>query len=467
MPAPLEAVRRVKCTYNDCGASFDTEKQMRSHKKNSEEHDYCSKCNQDFDSPEDFNNHKVMRPDMHKKACRVCGDEFKSDGGLRNHINDNHKVNQKIKCPGCHDIFFAAKHLIEHLEYGHCRVISAIQFQGCIIHKHLISKMLTDSAALQRFFQKISKFDAALDTTEGGGVDLFEQDQDEVQDVRMPALQPVEEGKNVSEDLVAWPGVSAQKFDRVTASLRSMSLQSAASPGSRSSSPAAGVAKASTREEKPWNTGRAAVALFPDAKPTPAPSEWGMQQYEQAQEQEHGINILRTRFWDPTAESWNPERFLEPMSREYYCPFICEQHFKIPADLNRHIMNDHRITKMRCPHCLNQFKSCTALVTHCESSKSKCGISRTEDFGVFLDRLTGGFVTVKEKTRPEFVHNPVIKFFNTETNRIEVYQPTTAKYLQYSSTTPADFAPPDESPKTITIGDGGVIGRLTRSGEED
>jgi hypothetical protein len=87
MPAPLEPIRAVKCTYKDCFQSFDTEKAMRSHKKHSEEHDYCPKCDEDFESYDDLAQHKIFRPDMHKKACRICGEEFNCVSGLTRHIN--------------------------------------------------------------------------------------------------------------------------------------------------------------------------------------------------------------------------------------------------------------------------------------------------------------------------------------------------------------------------------------------
>ena len=86
MAVGLEPIKKVKCTYKDCAASFDTESQMRAHKKNSPEHDYCSKCRLDFDSWPELLHHKIMRPDAHNKACRVCGEEFKSSSGLRLHI---------------------------------------------------------------------------------------------------------------------------------------------------------------------------------------------------------------------------------------------------------------------------------------------------------------------------------------------------------------------------------------------
>jgi hypothetical protein len=127
------------------------------------------------------------------------------------------------------------------------------------------------------------------------------------------------------------------------------------------------------------------------------------------------------------------------------------QHFQISGDLDRHIMNDHRISNMRCPSCLKEFKSCTALVAHCESTSTKCRISKAEDYGLFLDRLTGGFITVDERIRPEFIENPPVELHNSVTNRKETFQPLTARYLQYTATTPSDFKG-FNGPDTITIG---------------
>jgi hypothetical protein len=77
---------RIKCTYQNCDLHFDNERAMKSHKKHDDDHDYCHKCDEDFDSFDDLAHHKIFRPDTHNKACRVCGQEFKSDSGLRRHI---------------------------------------------------------------------------------------------------------------------------------------------------------------------------------------------------------------------------------------------------------------------------------------------------------------------------------------------------------------------------------------------
>jgi hypothetical protein len=85
MPATLEPIKTFACTFAGCAASFDTEKKLIGHKRDSDEHDYCSKCFLDFESYEDLARHKAFTPDKHGKACRICGEEFKSVSGLKRH----------------------------------------------------------------------------------------------------------------------------------------------------------------------------------------------------------------------------------------------------------------------------------------------------------------------------------------------------------------------------------------------
>jgi hypothetical protein len=70
----------------------------------------------------------------------------------------------------------------------------------------------------------------------------------------------------------------------------------------------------------------ASTTLFPNAKPTPAPSDFSISahDYDKAMEQEHGINIMRTRFWDPMSTDWNPDKFYDSVISKYHCPFVCE-----------------------------------------------------------------------------------------------------------------------------------------------
>lgn len=86
MSVSLEPLRKIKCSYEKCFQSFETESAMKRHKLHAAEHDYCHKCDADFLNWQEFAYHKITAPDKHNQACRVCGDEFKSRSGLKRHI---------------------------------------------------------------------------------------------------------------------------------------------------------------------------------------------------------------------------------------------------------------------------------------------------------------------------------------------------------------------------------------------
>jgi hypothetical protein len=88
------------------------------------------------------------------------------------------------------------------------------------------------------------------------------------------------------------------------------------------------VNSASTaRQSKVWGSRKgksSSSVLFPNANPTPPPSEFSIAAHDDRMEKEHGINIMRTRFWDPVSPDWNPERFFDSIINKYHCPFVCE-----------------------------------------------------------------------------------------------------------------------------------------------
>ncbi|EDU42988.1 hypothetical protein PtrSN002B_002288 [Pyrenophora tritici-repentis] len=472
MPVVVEPTRRFKCTYKDCNMSFDTEKTMRNHKKNSDEHEYCVKCDEDFDSYEDFAMHKVSRPYEHGKACGICGDEFKSKEGLQRHIEITHKVDQKLVCIGCKKAYYRACLFIEHLEFGHCSVITASQFQGHVVHKYLITELLNNNSALERFRQKTSKYEAAVDYEEEGGIDLDDDpldDDGEMDKVMFKAMKPNTpvDAPPTSAFVGQYPPLPSQAAEfEIASSLGGMSLdgddvsdtstvigsQTALSRADSARSTytprgfsAAGSSVASDREPKVWGDrkGKSTIAkLFPNAKPKPTPSEFSIIAHDEAMEHEHGINIMRTRFWDPMSSDWNPDKFFDSFINKYNCPFVCEQKFDAVCDLNEHILGDHRLVRTKCPKCLRYFKSATALMAHCEARGARCNVNKSGDFGTFLDRMSGGFLGVEEKVRPEHLNTQPLMLRNEETGHMEPYQPVIATYLQYSVTTPPDWKDP-------------------------
>ena len=88
---------KVECTYGNCSKRFNTVKEMKRHKLDEPEHNYCKKCDVDCECWEDLTLHKVeaMLPWLSGKAntdeapihivCEFCGEDFKSFGGRKRH----------------------------------------------------------------------------------------------------------------------------------------------------------------------------------------------------------------------------------------------------------------------------------------------------------------------------------------------------------------------------------------------
>jgi len=93
---------------------------------------------------------------------------------------------------------------------------------------------------------------------------------------------------------------------------------------------------------------------------------------------------------------------------------------------------------MRCPRCQKTYGSATALIAHCESTTTKCGITHADDFATFLDRLSGGFLGATEEVRPDHAFNPTVMVPN-ESGDLEEYAPPAVGYLKYQATQPVDW----------------------------
>lgn len=94
---------------------------------------------------------------------------------------------------------------------------------------------------------------------------------------------------------------------------------------------------------------------------------------------------------------------------------------------------------MKCPICLKYFNNATALISHCEAAGARCRINKTDSFNIWLNRMSGGFLSVEEKVRPDHLNTRKVLLRNEETGHMEMYNPLVASYLQYTVTVPADY----------------------------
>jgi hypothetical protein len=217
--------------------------------------------------------------------------------------------------------------------------------------------LLQGGATYERFQQKQAKYEAALDCEEEGGVNIL--DDDAFEEVEYEAIKPdtppdtplstanagpfpplpsqMRSASSAQSDLTSMLGnmslsrepkistvVSSPGLSPVTATFRAGTVNDTAT---HEISTTGSTTASSGRQPKVWGSRQgksASSVLFPGAKPTPVLSEFSITAHDDAMEQAHGLNIMRTRFWDPMSSDFNPDRFYDAILNRYYCPFICE-----------------------------------------------------------------------------------------------------------------------------------------------
>ena len=70
----------------------------------------------------------------------------------------------------------------------------------------------------------------------------------------------------------------------------------------------------------PWASGATSKSLFPGARATPPAADWE-HRLKEKEEKDHKSNFLHLQFWNPTHEDYDAERFYDPMTEKYKCPF--------------------------------------------------------------------------------------------------------------------------------------------------
>lgn len=179
---------------------------------------------------------------------------------------------------------------------------------------------------MARLWQKISKFDAAVDRDEKGGVNILD-DEEAAREVPIKALVPEipEESLNIPIHPGPYPLLPSKGKASVTSELSSALGKVSISgdeyhmaPGTPNVTP--------SKQLKIWDSGKTSELLFgkEKAKAKAPSSVFSIETHDSQMEIQLGINIMSSRFWDPISDDWNPERFLNPLTQQYACPFNCE-----------------------------------------------------------------------------------------------------------------------------------------------
>ncbi|EMC97965.1 hypothetical protein BAUCODRAFT_67325 [Baudoinia panamericana UAMH 10762] len=410
-------LKPVKCTYKDCQQRFDNEKDMKRHKKHDPNHNYCRRCDLDFNSWEELTQHKVTVMDRWQRAprderedgpahvtCEFCGLDFHTFGGRKTHRAQTHKAAQSLKCPGCEALFTKAGNMIAHLEEGHCKTITAYEFRASIVRKRITPEIMNNADEVRRrmgltvahgnddqapsFVGNITDGSEALDEEEGGvPMEPLLDQNDPEQQRGFPAMQP--EVDLLSRDAPLTMGdplsrAKREKWPRL--------------PGiSTPMDPAMLMRKLSVA-----STAASAIG----SATTDVPSDITSRQEAALMNTSNSTNLLHTHFYDPSSPDCDVERFFHPLTQTYVCPFPgCddlngnEVRYETPSEIKAHVYRAHLEVRHACPTCKRRYDTATAFVRHIEDT-NKCRVKDSKDFYRLLDTMTGGFIKAKLLDEP-------------------------------------------------------------------
>ncbi|OJJ66956.1 hypothetical protein ASPBRDRAFT_78888 [Aspergillus brasiliensis CBS 101740] len=337
-----EPPTRVPCTYKDCNNVFNSEWEMKRHKVN--EHDYCNRCDEDFQDDEYLLLHKI-KSDKHI-VCVVCGIDFRSEGGRDVHTRQQHRTPQNINCYGCGQKFRQAGAMVNHVESGDCPNIplsSLLQEQ---------SKRLLFRETLKTGEEESADPDPQDDN---GGVrleqNLLEMDFDNDEATR--SMVSGVSGLSLNSKDPEWRDKASMASPSMASGMRRQSIDSRVSVGRMSASGA--------------------------GPPSPGPNS------------AFGINFDAGHTLRILDQNWDPTVYFNSFSGKFICP--CKAEFSSMKDFEEHVVvKTNQNKSIQCPGCLRIFKTAAALVAHCESASTRCKVNKGLHFSQVINDISGGLV---------------------------------------------------------------------------
>ncbi|KAK2785194.1 hypothetical protein FQN51_003937 [Onygenales sp. PD_10] len=361
-----QATVRIPCTIQGCKETFASEKLMKRHKLDTIDHEYCRRCDMDFDDEVEFLYHKI-KSSKHI-ACPICGIEFKSQGGQDIHFRQFHRADQQITCQFCHEKFSRAAAFVLHFENDQCAL-------GLDKYKEIRVKKQATIAFMDRALSRNGHSFAmaapsALDSEDGGvGVSLLDLI-DEDENVPMSKAHPGTDAITAKlGNMDIWP-VPGSKADETTVAGELSLLDLDMSPKSKQAVPvntAGSVSGVSVpASASAWND---SVMLPPTKTVVPSSNDNDEQEKKQ----------------------WDPERFFNSLLGEYIC--VCNESYQTQKEFESHLLSGvHNGGIFRCPGCLRLFKTNTALIAHCESASVRCKVSLNPRYAEIMDEISGGLL---------------------------------------------------------------------------
>ncbi|KAL1849726.1 hypothetical protein Plec18167_005285 [Paecilomyces lecythidis] len=350
---------------------------MKKHKIADPEHEYCSRCDEDFQDEERLLIHKI-KSNKHI-ICPICGSEYRSESGRDHHIMQNHRMEQDLTCY-CKAKFKNGTTMINHIEKNECPAVTSSQ---------LIKERARKTAF--RYALEASGLTASLtpgsepddDREASGGVSLSN-----VARLNKEAIsnQPRSDDDSRSAastklSLKHWPRLGEQRQMHMNSELGDLMAFSELSVNDKEKEnkevvakqdAATGISKHSSDSWKHEGS-QAGMTLSDPTNPTRKLPTAG--------------EVLTTLFgrWDATV-------YLDSFVGRYRCPCGCG-YFDDTNSFEEHILIRTNIaSRVHCPRCMRAFKTTAALVAHCESATTRCNLRYMDNYAQVIGEITGGVI---------------------------------------------------------------------------
>ncbi|BDD55272.1 hypothetical protein MAP00_000810 [Monascus purpureus] len=385
----------VRCTYSDCPEVFASVREMKAHKIRDPEHDYCRRCDLDFEDEERLLLHKLKMNTIEQRndhiACPICGVDFKSDGGRAFHIRQNHRADQDLVCCGCQEHFKTASALVRHIEFDEC-----LRIDGNRLVQEQAKKILIKQALKAGEGDPMPIIPKDVDDNDDieGGVKLNMQDL-ENQEAMQNQTKWHAHGSSTLDTTIDkhWPkpgskakGTTARKS--ISGDLMGFAELSLNSGDNDKESPSSAKEKGKARFSSSTSQGSAGdegeKKSEAQAKPKlcKSNSQFGL----------HGI-LDAGRMLRMLNGSWDATAFFNSFRGTYDC--TCGKSFLSMNEFQEHVLGKTGAKKdTECPACYRQFKTIAALIAHFESPSTRCTVAGLDGYGQIMDEISGGFIQV-------------------------------------------------------------------------
>ncbi|KAJ3482169.1 hypothetical protein NLG97_g7639 [Lecanicillium saksenae] len=390
--------------------------------------------------------HKCAMRDLGRedhKSCTFCGDRFEVARSELLHVERSHEASQQLSCPGCgRGPFNRVGTLIAHIERGQCTSIGSrdlVRLREIKLDFHRELEKRSNEPVKGSFVSYMSNIHVepwtdvveAPSAVKPGVLTEFDFPGLPMKHTQMPQKNepkgktPQEVTVNKEEPQVPTKSL-AKKWNTILEHKQDSKMPSSEKPASTNSGGSEWLIQLSPKQSQvtnwpslpppgrktatqenahgsppktlaakwqgAWGTRDVQASIVKDGqKPRVTPT---VEQLTEATRPSQ-MSVTDIDIDDPMNAYFRASNYFNTAINKYVCPKLgCGKYYDNKFQIINHLKSPaHGGRSYQCPRCSRIFQSVEAITSHAESP-GHCRIRETEEYGTFLDQITGGIVQV-------------------------------------------------------------------------